>query len=90
MASGPPIVRQVAWVSVIPQVGLMLALIYLASWLQFPPYLGIVVYLGLSIGVRSLLTRQHRRGMFLLQRGRYVEAIPFFQQSYRLSPSSFG
>ena len=90
MASGPPIVRQVAWVSVIPQVGLMLALIYLASCLQFPPYLGLVVYLGLSIGVRSLLTRQHRRGMFLLQRGRYVEAIPFFQQSYRLSPSSFG
>lgn len=83
MASGPPVIRLMAWVSVISQMAVMLALVTLASWLQFSPYLGIVVYLGLSIGLRSLLTRDHRRGMFLVRRGQYAEAISLFEQSYR-------
>lgn len=83
MSSGPPVVRQTAWVSVIPQAIVMLMLIGVAAGLRLSPYVGVVVYLGLSIGLRSLLTQDHRRGIFWVRRGQYSEAIPVFQKSYR-------
>ncbi len=65
----------------LPQAAVMLALIACAQWLQVSPYWGIIAYLILSIGLRSLITRHHRRGMSLIKRGQYAEAIPLFQQS---------
>lgn len=61
----------------------MLVLIVLSAVLRLSPYVGVAAYLGLSIGLRSLLTSDHRWGMLLIRRGRYSKAVSVFEKSYR-------
>ena len=84
MVSNPPIVRQVAWVSVVPQLALMALLMAGAHFAGVEPCIvvGTAAYMVLSIGLRRLVPRDHRAGVALFRRERFADAIPRFQRSY--------
>jgi len=84
MSSQLPVAKQIAWVSVIPQILILLGLIVAADRLNFdfPAVAGSVAYLALSLLLRRLVAHQQRRGMRLLQMEQFAEAIPQFQASY--------
>jgi len=84
MSSKPPIVRQIAWLSVVPQVtvmGVLMAVMHFAG-LKQAVLLGALAYLALSIGLRFCVPFAHRRGIALFKKSRYEEAIPQFDRSY--------
>jgi tetratricopeptide (TPR) repeat protein len=84
MASTYPITRQIAWVSLIPQLIVMACLILLAGLLGLPHYfaLGALVYLLLSGLLKRILSRHHRKGIALYKKGLFKEAITHYQNSY--------
>jgi tetratricopeptide (TPR) repeat protein len=84
MASSLPIIRQTAWLSLVPQIAVMAALVFAASALgvEQPPLAGIALYLVLLFTLRTALPRHHRRGMKLFKRERFADAIPEFRRSY--------
>ncbi len=86
MASGKPVVRQVAWVSMIPQVILMVALMCLFGTFVKPFSAAVngalIFYLALSISVRYLVPHNHRKGMALFRAGNYAQAVEEFEKSY--------
>jgi tetratricopeptide (TPR) repeat protein len=84
MSSQLPVAKQIAWVSVIPQILILLCLIVAADRLNFdfPAVAGSVAYLALSLLLRRLIAYRQRRGMRLLQMEKFAEAIPQFQASY--------
>lgn len=45
--------------------------------------LGAFVFALLSISLRLLVPKKHRRGIALYKKKRYAEAIPHFEESYR-------
>lgn len=67
MASSLPIVRQIAWLSVVPQLLLMAALIGASHAFGFdnPVFAGALAYLVLSFALRHAIPRHHRAGMKL-------------------------
>lgn len=84
MASKVPIIRQVGWLSIIPQ-SIILALLVLV----FVMLLGadavlpaVLTYLALSFVLRFGIPRAHRRGIKLMRKGMFREAIPYFEESY--------
>ncbi len=84
MASNPPIVRQVAWISVLPQLGMLALLMagaYVAGFKDFI-VVGAVAYLVISFGLRRFIPRDHRIGVSLFCRGRFADALEHFQRSY--------
>lgn len=83
MASNVPIVRQVAWISIIPQLILMGMLIFVCHLLKLSnPFLfGALIYLILSFGLRTLFARDYRQGMKLVKQHQFENAIPFFEKS---------
>jgi tetratricopeptide (TPR) repeat protein len=84
MSSGIPIVRQVSWPAVLPQlVGIALA-IALAHVLGAPNAVmwGAMAYLAYSIGSRKVVARAHRAGIRLVKRQRFADAIAKFQESF--------
>lgn len=85
MASSLPIIRQVAWLSVVPQVLLLLTLIVAARVLTLsePILVGSLTYLTLLVFLRNAIPRHHRRGMRFFKRERFKEAIPQFRLSYQ-------
>ena len=84
MASSAPIVRQIAWISVVPQLAIMALLVAGAYFAGFQPFIvvGATAYLVLSIGLRRLIPRDHRAGIALFRRERFADALPHFQRSY--------
>jgi hypothetical protein len=80
MASTYPITRQIAWVSLIPQLIVMACLILLAGLLGLPHYfaLGALVYLLLSGLLKRILSRHHRKGIALYKKGLFKEAITHY------------
>jgi tetratricopeptide (TPR) repeat protein len=84
VASSLPIVRQVAWLSVVPQLTLMAALIAVCYALGFhnPVFAGALVYLILSFTLRRAIPRHHRAGLRFFKQERFADAIPQFQQSH--------
>ena len=85
MASRLPVTRQIAWVSVLPQLGILLAMIILAKLLAVDNFVLVsaAAYVMLSISLRTLVPRHQRRGMRLFRQERFAEAIPRFESSYR-------
>jgi len=83
MASNVPIVRQVAWVSLIPQLLFMGLIIFFYHLLKFtdPFFFGALTYLILSFGLRNLVTKDHRQGMKLVKKQEFEMAIPQFEKS---------
>jgi len=89
MSSEARVVRKIAWHYTIPQLLIMLVLIIL-GWKILSPQdfwrgsvYGVVVYLVYSFGSRSIILKNHRRGIYLSKLGSYADAIDEFQLSYR-------
>jgi tetratricopeptide (TPR) repeat protein len=84
MTSKTPTVRQIAWISLIPQLaimGLLITFYYLIDG-DDPILYGALTYLVLSFVLRSAIPKDHKKGMALVKEGAFEEAIPFFQESY--------
>jgi len=83
MSSGTPIVRQVSWLAVVPQLAAMSGAMFVAYLVGAPDPMvcGAAGYLIYSFGSRRLLTRSHRAGIRLVKRGQFAEASKRFQES---------
>jgi tetratricopeptide (TPR) repeat protein len=84
MASKIPIVRQIAWLSLLPHLALIVFIIILARIIGFQNYVmaGAIIYLTISFLVRFGVPSHHRKGIALFKKGSFMEAIPFFEKSY--------
>lgn len=84
MKQNVPVNRQVAWISILPQLALFG--IILLVWSRFVDreflLLGGLTYFVLSFTLRTLVPSDHRAGMKLVQQKKFQEAIPRFQKSY--------
>ena len=71
MSSGKPIVRQIAWISLIPQLVIMLILIITASMIFGPssPVIDIIIllYFLYPFISRKLIARNHQNGKKLFK-----------------------
>lgn len=84
MASSIPIVKQIAWVSILPQLlvmSLFIGATYLAGAEHFL-LIGAAVYLVISISLRWFIPRDHRIGIALFRQNKFAEALSHFEQSY--------
>lgn len=84
MASNVPTVRQVAWISIVPQflfMGLLIFGYYLGGVRDYFLY-GALTYLAISFGLRYFIPSDHRQGMTLVKQKNFQEAIRYFQKSY--------
>ncbi len=84
MSSTIPTVRQVAWLSLLPQLGFM-SLMILLWYFIYPRMaisLGLMTYLAFSLSLRNLIPKEHRTGMQLFHEGNFLQAITHFQRSY--------
>lgn len=81
-------ITRTAWLSTLPQLLVMLGLILLLWKVQFPSNFRLAIlygalgYLIYSFGSKAIALRHHRRGIHLLKRGLFREAISEFQSSY--------
>ena len=81
--SNQPIVRQVAWISMIPQLFFMLFLFLFYRFLGFRDlvgfnsfiFLGALSYLILSFSLKHLIPTNHKKGLKLSAQEKFVEAI---------------
>ncbi|TKG91987.1 hypothetical protein EYV94_20460 [Puteibacter caeruleilacunae] len=84
MSSNAPVVKQVAWISLIPQLSIM-GLITLI-WYQYDHELfilyGAVSYLIVSYILRTTIPLHQRKGMHKLKTGNFEVAIREFEKSY--------
>lgn len=84
MASSQPIIRQIAWMSLLPQMVLM-SFMCLAAYAITPDNFlisGVLAYLLLSFCLRNIIALHQRAGIRLFKRQQYKEAIPLFEKSY--------
>lgn len=79
-----PVVRQISWPAIIPQIAILFAFIWPAK-MESPEYgflLGVAGYTGLILVLRYTIARHHRLGIRMVKRGRFREAIDSFQHSF--------
>lgn len=84
MNSKIPIIRQIAWISIIPQLAFM-GLIIFVWHLVYPEnafLYGAATYLTISYSLRSFIAKDHKNGMKNVKLGKFGEAIPYFEKSY--------
>lgn len=84
MSSNVSVVRQIAWLALIPQFLFALVLIFIYHQLRFPdpPFYGLVTYLIISFSVRTIIPHSHNKGMRYVKKDKFAEAIPCFEKSY--------
>lgn len=78
-----PIIRQVAWLALIPQLlfmWLLVAVFYFLSFEQFILF-GAVSYLMVSFLLRNLIPTNHRKGIKLTKELKFQEAITEYEKS---------
>ena len=84
MSSRVPTVKQIAWISLLPQLLVMAFLIFVAY--QLHPKDGIIfgtlAYLIISFSLRILIPKHHRIGMKKVKTEDFENAIPDFENSY--------
>jgi len=84
MSSKIPVVRQVAWISIIPHLLVMGTIMLI--WYQFNKtdfiLLGAATYLITSQLLRRNIAKEHRMGMALIKHEQFEESITHFQNSY--------
>ena len=83
MRSRTPIVRQISWFAAIPQL-LALALVIVVGVILDPRegmIWGAAAFLAYTLGSRYLIAGHHRRGIALVKRQQFGEAISSFQRS---------
>lgn len=84
MSSSLPVIRQIGWLSVLPQVAVLLLFVWSARALgAVEPFLwGAAIYLLVLVGLRFGIPLHHRIGIRLFKRERFAEAVPHFEKSY--------
>ncbi len=86
MSSGRPVIRQIAWKSLIPQVIILIVLVVLTTLIfggDSPiPDLAVILYLLYPLVSRKLIAHNHRSGIRFFKSGDYVHAIDEFKKSY--------
>jgi len=84
MASNPPVIKQVAWISLIPQIAFILVLISIYHLLGFknPEIFGAFTYLILSNALRYFIPKNHREGMKFTKTNQFEKAISEYEKSY--------
>ena len=90
MTSKTPTIRQISWISTIPQLiimGLLILIWYQFSQQDFVIY-GVVTYLILFYILRALVPKDHRRGMKKVKIEDFENAIPDFEKSYEFFKSN--
>lgn len=85
MASNIPVVRQIAWVSILPQAGVLGAFVYLWHFVypQRAILLASLSYLLLSVLLRKFLCQAHNRGIQAIHAEKFEQAILDFEESCR-------
>ncbi|MCA9103431.1 MAG: hypothetical protein KDA63_19885 [Planctomycetales bacterium] len=78
-----PLLRQISWYAVAPQIIALTSAIALATYLLADAglYVGGFLYLAYSSGSRQLIPRYHRRGIRLVRQQQFDRAIPLFEKS---------
>ena len=83
MASSVPTIRQLSWLSVVPQlivIGLLIFLYHLADFDE-PFIFGALTYSLLAFGLRNLIATNHRQGMRFVKQQKFADALPCFEKS---------
>ena len=83
MAANIPTVKQIAWVSLIPQIIIMGLLVFAYQMMGYKEafYFGAITYLILTFVLRNFVAKDHRIGMRLAKQHKFTEAIPYFEKS---------
>jgi tetratricopeptide (TPR) repeat protein len=84
MASSQPIVRQINWFATIPQFIILFICIFIYYQIKVsdPLIYGAGTYLFLSLALRHLIPRYHRKGIKVYKSGQFEKAIEEFEKSY--------
>lgn len=84
MASNPPVIKQVAWASLIPQIAFILILISVYNQFGFkdPGLYGALTYLILSMGLHYFIPKNHRKGIQLTKINQFEKAISEYEKSH--------
>lgn len=84
MASTTPILKQVSWLSLLPQIAIVVLLVQAAGRLGADnPFLAAaIVYLTALFSLRWLVAFHHRMGMRHFKKGNFEVAIQHFEKSY--------
>jgi tetratricopeptide (TPR) repeat protein len=83
MAQNVPTVRQIAWISLIPHMSVLgvLILIYYLLNVREAYMAGAINYLIISFSLRTFIPKDHRKGISLVHRKEFKDAIPYFEKS---------
>ncbi len=84
MSSKLPIVKQIAWLSILPQLLVVIVIGVVCYKINQENYIIItgIIYLILSFSLRTIIPSNHRKGMRLFKQKKFEEAIPHFIASY--------
>jgi len=84
MTSKQPLVKQSAWLSIIPQLLILSIFIVLASrtGTESPAIIGVLAYFSALTILRRTVAVQHRRGIAHFRKKEFAPALERFQQSY--------
>lgn len=84
MASNPPIIKQVAWISLIPQIAFIFILIAVYNYFgsKEAGLFGALTYLALSMGLRYFIPKNHREGIQLTKKNQFEKAIAEYEKSH--------
>ena len=84
MASKIPVIRNTNYLYLVPQAAILLLIIYAFQFSGIEHYiiLGASLYFLLSIYLKVLIPKWHRKGIYLLKKGKLDLAILAFQRSY--------
>ncbi len=85
MASNVPVIKQIAWISMLPQIGILflIGLVCYLCGVGNPVFPAAVIYLGLSYLLRAVVAKDYQKGMHLVKKQEFAEAIPVFESSYK-------
>ena len=85
MARKIPVIRNTNYFYFIPQIGILFFIIYILYYLDVSHFtiLGLSLYFLLSIYLKVLIPKWHRKGIFYLKKGELEGAILAFQKSYQ-------
>lgn len=78
-----PTVKQYNWLSIFPQIIFMLSIMLIFRLLNFnnPIIWACITYLIISVALRSILTKEHKKGIQFTREQNFTEAIHHFKNS---------